>query len=182
MSFKRVFGSPDVTPDLAFISSEFLLWLWWVSDVNGSVVRFANADPGQEEDYVEIWIDDRITMRALDETKISNVMTGETIATAPEAKVAVANGKVIHEMRFGLRFGDREYFFGLKGSELALNGAKLPTVISDSSEEAILDRMHLLDELETLIFKIFSEFADTRVSEDWRQTAAEIDRWLAGEL
>ncbi len=170
---------------LPHISSEFMLWLWWISDIHGSLYNFDSPDDEEsvslddDLDSIELWIDDRITMRPADDTRVSNVMTGDTIATAPEAKVAIANGKVVQEIRMGMRRDDREFVFGLKGSELALHGVRLPQVVSDGFEEAVYDRFALLVELETVIAKLFNDFARVRSSKDWhQQTAPAIERWL----
>jgi hypothetical protein len=176
----------DMIGVIPHLSSEFMLWLWWASDINGSLYNFEVFEEEEQSvsldddlDSIEIWLDDRITMRHADDTRVSNVMTGDTIASAPEAKVAIAGGKVVQEIRMGMRRDDREFVFGLKGGELALHGVRLPMVVSDGFEEVIYDRFALLTELETVLAKLFNDFARLRTSERWNgEIVPNIRSWL----
>jgi len=176
---------------LPHLSSEFMLWIWWVSECNGCLYNFASADDDEtvslddDLESVEMWLDDRITMRPSDDTKVSNVMTGESVGTAPEAKVAIANEKVIQEIRMGLRIDDREYNIGLKGSELSLHGVRLPAACSvgEGLDEAVFERFHLLEEVDQVLAKLFNDFARVRVSDEWQTTIAPaIGEWLNEDL
>lgn len=181
------------------LASEFMLWLWWISDVNGSVYNFSTPNPSDDEpddgeddedeessvslnesemESIELWLDDRISMRIPEDYRPSNVMTGETVSRAPEAKVAILGGKVVHEIRMGFRCDDREYSVGLKGPELMLHGVKFPSVIEEDNDSTVCERMYLVEELEKALQSLFRDFVEVRTSNTWKKTASKIQEWL----
>jgi hypothetical protein len=73
---------------------------------------------------IHLWVDDRLAFRRPEDTKVTAVMTGENPAASLEARAALAGGKVLQEIRVGLRRDDREFFFTLKGPGDASCGAE----------------------------------------------------------
>ena len=176
-------------PVIPHIGTEFMLWLWWKSETGGGYYNFNTNDEevslstvGSTIESIDLWVDKRIAMRSPNDTKITTVLTGENPSTAPEAKVALAQGgKVIAELRLGIRTDDREYFFTLKGPALALAAVKLPSVVFDGEEEVAYERMHLLTELDTIIAMLFVEYAIARTGPDFDTTIRAIYQWLHQE-
>ncbi len=147
-------------PIVPHVAGEFYAWLWWASERNGAV--FDLPEPvGQ----VELWIDERLAFRYPDDTRLAAVMTGENPAASLESRAALAGGKVLQEIRVGLRRDDREFFCTLKGPSAHLQGLKLPQVVTEGGEEVLYDRIHLYDELCFVLSGLFQEFARVRTSD-----------------
>lgn len=167
----------EATPIPAHLGSEFLLWLWWSSE--SSQGRFDLPAP---VGTVEAWVDDRLAFRLPADVKVTAVLTGENPAAAPEARAALAGGKVLQDLRLRLKRDEREYAFTLRGPALDVAGLKLPQVLSDRPEEAVADRMFLVEELHLVLRGLFARFAAARAGAGWRtETLPALQAWLATE-
>ena len=176
-------NTDEALPVPSHTGNEFLLWLWWVSEEANGYYNFKNEQDSEEVSMdelgsIDIWVDERIAMRNPSETKITAVITGQNPSQAPESKVALSNGKVIEELRLGMRTDDREFFFTLKGPTVALCGTKLPVVVTEGGDEVIFERLALLEELDGIIGLLFKDFAIARVSNEWAATSEAIATWL----
>ena len=125
-----------------FLGPEFLTWLWWRSEQTGG--RFDLPAPAGT---VDVWVDDRLAFRQPSDTKITAVMTGENPAHTLEARAALAGGKVVQDLRLGVRRDEREFHVTLRSPSLDVGGLKMPQVLSETPEEAVTDRMFLYEEV-----------------------------------
>lgn len=150
----------DGTPTPAHVAGEFYVWLWYVTEAEGS-----NFDLGDPVGRFDLWVDDRLAFRSPDDAKVSATMTGENPSRTLEARAALAGGKVLQELRLGLRRDDREFEFTLRGPAMDLVRVKLPQVVD--GDEAIFDRMHLNDELCFIVEALFRRFAAERTTDRW---------------
>lgn len=168
--------SGEATPIPAHLGSELLLWLWWTSErLEG---RFDLPAPAGT---VDLWVDDRLAFRPPGDTKVTAVLTGENPAHTLEARAALAGGKVVQDLRIGLRRDDREFSVTLRGAGLDLVGLKLPQVLSESPDEAVVDRMFLYEEVVLVVAGIVERFAEARAAASWsRETVPAIRAWLRG--
>ena len=130
------------TPLVPHITSEFLLWLWWYSEHREGLFRL--PEPVGD---VTLWIDDRLAFRRPSDSRLTAVMTGDNPSASLEARAALAGGKVLHELRIGIKRDEREFFVTLKGPSLHFQATKLPPVVETSDEEPIHSRLYFYDEL-----------------------------------
>lgn len=165
----------EATPIPAHLGSEFLLWLWWTSENADGQVIDVPAPVGR----VTVWVDDRLAFRQPSDLKVTAVVTGENPALAPEARAALSGGKVLQDLRLGLKRDDREYAVTLRGAALDVAGLKLPQALADRTDEAVADRMFLVEELQLVLAGLFTEFARARASDAWnRTTMPALRAWL----
>jgi hypothetical protein len=163
-------------PIVPHLAGEFYAWLWWASEQQGAVFPLA-APVGQ----VDVWVEDRLSFRRPDDTKVAAVLTGENPAATLEARAALAGGKVIQDIRLGLRRDDREYFFTLKGPAMHLTQVKLPQVVKEGGEEVVYERVHLVEELELVVGGLFRAFAEVRTGEAWEdEVLPGLHDWILG--
>ncbi len=161
---------------LSHLASEFYAWTWWASEREG-----CRIDLGGQLGVIDFWVDDRITFRDPDDDKPRAVLTGESPSTTPEARAALGGGRVVKEIKLGLRREDREFVVGLRGKSMDLAGVKLPQMISGGAEEVLYDRMALYEELHAMLAGIFARFADERTAPAWREESLPAMRaWVAG--
>lgn len=169
--------SIDGLPILPHVSAEFYTWLWFTSEVQECVFQL-----GEEVGQVELWIDERLTFRSPNESKVAAVMTGENPSTTLEARAALAGGKVLNDLRIGMRRDDREFFFTLKGPEMHLQGVKLPQVLNEEVDEMLYDRVFLYEELGHVVSALFKQFAVVRSGSEWRgEVVPAMERWIEGQ-
>lgn len=167
----------EVTPVPPHLAGEFYLWLWWASEQ-----RQARFDLPAPVGTVHVWVDDRLAFRRPDETKVTAVLTGENPAASLEARAALAGGKVLQELRIGLRRDDREFVATLKGPGVFLGGLKVPGVLSEAAEEAVIDRMFLVEEVMLVVDGLLREFSAARASARWGiEVLPALRSWLLGD-
>lgn len=169
-------GHGEPTPVLPHLAAEFLLWLWW-----SAAHSACRADLGEELGPVDFWVDDRLAFRTPDEGRAAAVITGENPAESPEARAAIAGGKVLRELRLCIRRDEREFAVTIKAPNLDLAQVSLPQVVSGDGEEALYDRMFLYEELHSLVAAFFQRFALARATPAWSdQTVPSIRSWVGG--
>lgn len=151
-------------PLLGHLPSEFLTWLWYTSDQEGGSLQLG------EDGKVDVWVDDRIAFRSQEDDKPRTVLTGENPAATLEARAALAGGRVVRELRLALRRDEREYSVAVRGAHLDLVGAKLPGLVKGATEEVLLDRMYLYEELVWLMSALLRRFARERTDAAWSST------------
>lgn len=158
------------------VAAEFYLWLWYRSEVGRGHLDF-----GGEAGEVDFWVDDRIAFRAVGEDRVSAVLTGDNPSTTPEARAALAGGKVLREIKLAVRRADREYTVSLKGARVEVGGAKLPGLVKGGDEaELVYERFFLYEELHFVIAQLFRAFAAERTGEEWRERVLpDLRRWAA---
>ncbi len=166
-------------PLLAHLPSEFLTWLWWITEENGG-----SMDLGGDVGPVDVWVDDRITFRAMSDDKNLAVITSENASSTREARAALAAGRVVKELRLQLKREDREFSFILRGAHLDLVGAKLPgTVKNGDMAEVLYDRIYLYEELHFVVAALLQRFAESRTNPDWYSVVAPaMLAWVADAL
>ncbi len=176
----------EVLPVLPHLGSEFMLWLWYESEQTGGHIEFTSTETDDEVELgapssLDLWVDERIALRQANDTRVSAVLTGENPSATLESRAALAGGKVLHELRIGIRENDREFYITLKGPGLWPHSAALPMVVSGGTGyEALLDRLALVEEMDMLIGLLFNEYCARRLSDDWAATYAPMRLWVIG--
>ncbi len=157
------------------IASDFYLFLWFASEVGRGVIEPADGSP------FSWWVDDRLSFRPAGEDKVNAVLTGDNPSTTPEARAALAGGKVLRDLRLALRRDDREYSVTLRGPNVAISGAKLPQQVKTGEPtEILLDRMFLYEELHWMLGTMFRRYAEERTAPGWAAYAGRMREWASG--
>lgn len=163
-------------PVIPHITGEFYTWLWWSSETQRAV--FDLPDPIGR---VELWVDERLAFRSPEDTKVVAIMTGDNPAATLEARAALAGGKVLHEIRVGIRRDDREYYATLKGPQAHMTALKLPQVVTEGGEEVLYERVHLYEEICFVLAGLFREFARLRTGSAWQSDVQPaLQSWILG--
>jgi hypothetical protein len=151
----------SIENELASISCDFLTWLWFTTEK-----EMGSIDLGAPHGRVDFWVDERLAFRNQADDKPIAVMTGENPSTSLEARAALAGGKVLRDLRIGLRVEEREYTVTLRGPLLDFASAKVPPDEA-GGDEAIYDRMYFYEELHGLVRGLFTTFSNQRTSPEW---------------
>ena len=90
--------SEDATPALPHLSTEFFIWLWFASERNGGTMNLP-----ENIGVVDVWVEDRLSFRGLEQEKARAVVTGDNTASSLEARAALATGKVVRDIQLQRR-------------------------------------------------------------------------------
>ncbi|MBN1337273.1 MAG: hypothetical protein JXB39_15045 [Deltaproteobacteria bacterium] len=163
-------------PQVPHLASEFLLWLWWITEQFGR-----SLDLGEEIGCVDLWVDTRLSFRVPGEDRATVVLTGDNPSVGPEARAALAGGKVPRDLALGLRREEREFTFVLRAPRLDVAAARLPQVVRGEDEAGLYDRMFLYEELHRVLEALFLRFARVRASPVWEaEVLPSMRAWVGG--
>ena len=187
-----------------FVGREFLLWLWFESELFEGTLRT------REHGSFGFWVERQIVLTAgVEGTRIK----GPQPAAGREAKESLRRGKLPESAGFHLVAGSAESSFTLKADRLAISGLKLPTVLgraedappqlldaprrmvkrkreavarqeareSDESHEAFYERMSLTRELEGRLEALYRDFLALRLSDAWGRIVPVMRAWTRGD-
>ena len=168
--------SMEETPALPHLASEFFTWAWYASEREEGRI-----DLGDDVGSIDFWVDARLSFRGPDEERARAILTGENPSATLEARAALAGGKVVQDVRLGLRREDREYSVTLKGVHFDLQAVKLPTECKGPEDEALYERMYLYEDLWFVLSALYTRFAGERASVEWDSVHLPAMRaWAAG--
>jgi hypothetical protein len=186
-----------------FVGREFMLWLWFESEVFEGTLTTA------EHGSFGMWIEKSLSLSAGKET---TRIKGAYPAGSREAKEALLRGKLPETCGLHVSLRDQETSFTLKAEQLAITGLRLPTVLgnaedeapklldepgppqrkskkkpksddaSDEAHEAFYERMHLTREVEALLEALYRDFLALRLGPAWESVVVPaLTTWVKGE-
>jgi hypothetical protein len=188
-----------------FVGREFLLWLWFESELLEGTLRTA------EHGSFGFWIERLIVLTS---GKEGTRIKGSQPATGREAKESLRRGKLPESAGFRLVVGSAESSFTLKAEQLGISGLKLPSVLggaeeeapaallegpkrppkrkredrarqeareSDEAHESFYERMNLTREVEARIEALYRDFLALRLGDAWERIVPVMRAWTTGE-
>lgn len=158
-----------------FLGREFLTWLWFCSDVQEGLFRDLDDPSG---DAVEVWFDDALKLEVrVDKARESTTARGEAPGEMAAARAALRAGQKVTEAKLRIVKGEREYVCTIKADRLSLSGVKCPRSFAPDTEERVVERLLLLEDLERTIDALFERFVRLRL--DPAAWGAELSRMRA---
>lgn len=166
----------DEVQDFAFLGREFLSWL---------LFRAARGDAQFEDDAGEFAVAFggrlRVVGPAGDVTDA--ILKGRSPGISVELAASLGAGRSVREAELRVTRGEREFRLTLVAETLDLKGVKLPALLKDEGDDALSDRLSLIDELESCIRAAFQAFVKERTRPVWqRSLIPEMRAWLAQTL
>lgn len=186
-----------------FVGREFLLWLWFESEVFDATLRTeAHGSFG-------LWLEKRLTLSV---EKRSTRIAGPSPGFGREAKEALLAGQLPESAGIRIALRETETGFMLKAESLSIGGLKLATVLDqkeerepelvremkgarkggkkkgkqrdsdDDAHELFYERMQLTAEIEEIVEALYSDFRAIRLSERWNaEVVPYLRAWARGE-
>lgn len=165
----------DLIESHRFLGTEFLMWLWYKSDVFEG--RFNIG-----ERPCEVWFDDQIKLEAVMVETEQSVLKGASPTFTPEAREALRQGKLPTQAKLRIVYDEKEFQFTLKASELKLSGIKLPALMTRSDDEKFYERMYLMELIEELVEDLYGEFLGLRLHPAaWTSLLGAIHAWIKSD-
>jgi hypothetical protein len=181
----------DEVQDYAFLGREFMTWL---------LFRAARGDATFEDDAGEFGVafGGRLRLVGPAGDVTDAVLKGRSPGASVELCAALGAGRTVREAELRVSRGDREFRLTLIAETLDLKGVKLPARLlgphqrwgrersdhsKDEGDDALGERMALIDELESCIRSAFQAFIKERTRPLWqRSLVPELRAWLAQTL
>jgi hypothetical protein len=147
-----------------FIGREFLVWLWFKSDIQEG--RFSLGEAGD----AELWFDGRIVLQSDDDDGTEKVICLGENSHLREARFALTKYKTITEAMLKLIIGDNQWSFILDSTWMNFKSFKTPKVMQDTEEDPeglFYEKLYLIDQALSAIDFIYSSFIKIRLSPGW---------------
>jgi hypothetical protein len=161
--------------DHSFLGREFLTWLVWRADRGEAVF-------GEDDASFTLAFGGRARLVGLGDVSDA-VLKGRSPAHGIEARAAVGAGRTVREAELRATRGEREWRFALVADTLDLKGVKLPALLTEEEDDRFLERMSLLEELDTMVKTAFTEFLRDRLRPAWvRSVLPAFREWVAASL
>lgn len=181
-----------------FVGREFLLWLWFESELFDATLSTREHGP------FGLWLEKRLV---LSEGKESTRITAPTPGAGREAKEALLRGQLPESAGIRVAWRDDETSLVFKAETLAVASLKLQTVLGGPDEEpnqlleemmgrsgkkprkkepedqfeVFYERMQMTAEFEELLQTLYRDFLALRLSQSWRDVVAPMLRgWVLG--
>lgn len=158
-----------------FVGREFLLWLWHRSEVDETTLVTSTKRT------ISLWLEAQITLASEgEEAKIK----GTAAPAAAEAKQALRRGKLPTSARLFAIVDELEFSWTMKADELWRSGLKIPAELKrdEEQDEALYERMRLVEILEQAMETLFRDFLALRLSPAWERSVVPAMRdWARGK-
>jgi hypothetical protein len=177
---------PGITPpDVAwiadessrdFIGNEFLLWLWYHTDVISDTIKLA------DDSEVTLMLARTLNLECPRGVTGHETISHEGPTRLPEARRAIQSGKLPRKVGLTLVRHSDQYELTLHAETLAVGGAKLPP--PDEAVDArgkLDDRANQLRSLIETLDLLYNAFGEKRFGKEWEQELAGMQKWLKRE-
>ena len=166
----------------SFLGREFLTWLWFQAEKNDT--PFEIVTPKDEITTFDLWIDDRVILESSGSKAHTHTLKGGDPSQSLEAAAALKSGKTVSEIKVGISVdGYGEFTFILNYQDLSPRSIQLPEIIDEedlvNSVSPLAIRLELTRVLTSSLDKLFNEFLEQRVTEQWEDSSIDhIRSWI----
>jgi hypothetical protein len=160
-----------------FLGNEFLLWLWYHTDVESDTLKLA------DDSEVSVMMARSLTLECPRGQTGHETITHEGPTRLPEARRAIQSGKLPRKAGLTLVRHDHQYELALHAETLAVGSCKIP-----NPPEDVTDARAKLDERATQIRSLvetldllYDAFGRRRFGPEWKDELAGMQKWLKRE-
>ncbi|MBY0513231.1 MAG: hypothetical protein K2P78_04880 [Gemmataceae bacterium] len=160
-----------------FLGNEFLLWLWYHTDVVSDTVALA------DNSEVAVMVARTLTLECPRGQTGHETISHDGPTRLPEARRAIQSGKLPRKAGLTLVRHDQQYELALHAETLAVGGAKLPAPADEVADaRARLDeRADQLRALVETLDLLYDAFGTRRFGKEWEAELAAMQKWLKRE-
>lgn len=160
-----------------FLGNEFLLWLWYFTDVESDTLKLADGSEAT------VMIARSLTLECPRGQTGHETISHEGPTRLPEARRAIQSGKLPRKCGLTLVRHDQQYELAIHAETLAVSSAKIPPPPEDVTDaRAKLDeRATQLRALVETLDLVYDAFGARRFGKEWEEDLPGIQRWLKRE-
>lgn len=155
-----------------FIGNEFLVWLWWVLEVESDTLELPDGSTAT------VMLNKTLGLECpLAETG-KETISHEAPTKLPEAKRALLAGKLPRKSGMALVRHDEPYELTLQAESLAVGSASLPKHDTEAGRAEREERVTQVRDLAESIDQVFGAFLARRLTSAWTEDLSKIRKWL----
>ncbi len=159
-----------------FIGNEFLMWLWYHTDVESDTITLA------DNSEVTLMLARTLTLECPRGQTGHETISSEGPSRLPEARRAIQSGKLPRKAGLTLVRHSEQYELTLHAETLAVGGAKLPPPDEAADARGKLDdRANQLRALIETLDLLYDAFGQKRFGREWEKELAGMQKWLKRE-
>jgi hypothetical protein len=160
-----------------FLGNEFLLWLWYYTDVVSDTVELA------DNSEVTVMLARSLTLECPRGQTGHETISHDGPTRLPEARRAIQSGKLPRKAGLTLVRHDQQYELAVHAETLAVGSAKLPNPPEDVTDaRAKLDeRANQIRSLIETLDLLYDAFGKRRFGKEWESELAGMQKWLKRE-
>lgn len=163
----------DRIENARFLGREFLVWLWYESEVKESVLPLPDGEACQ------LWLEEQLTLVVGGLEKAESKLKGSTPSATSEAKEALRRGKLPTRAKIRIDRGPQSWSFVFDADTLGVASVQIPALITEETEERFYERMQLVEDLEAILGGLYEQFLKVRTAETWsREIAPSMRAWV----
>jgi hypothetical protein len=156
-----------------FIGNEFLLWLWYQTDVHSDTIKLA------DKSEVTLMLARTLNLECPRGVTGHETISHEGPTRLPEARRAIQSGKLPRKVGLTLVRHGEQYELTLHAETLAVGGAKLPPPDEEADARGKLDdRANQLRALIETLDLLYDAFGQKRFGKEWEQELLGMQKWL----
>ena len=157
-----------------YLGRELLSWLLWSSEAGEPLVEY-------EERPVTVLYTSRVVLKGVHEDVTEMTARGATAPYSAEVRHALDRGLLVHSARLCFTHGDRQYEATLDAEHLDVRSAKLPQLMTEEEDDALQERLYLVEQLSGIVDALVEAFLAVRTSKRWRQKIVPaMKEWMQG--
>ncbi len=159
-----------------FIGNEFLLWLWYYTDVESDTIKLA------DNSEVTLMIARTLNLECPRGQTGHETISHEGPTRLPEARRAIQSGKLPRKAGLTLVRHSEQYELTLHAETLGVGGAKLPPPDEAADARGKLDdRANQLRALIETLDLLYDAFGQKRFGREWAKELEGMQKWLKRE-
>ena len=175
---------PGVTPpELAwiadessrdFIGNEFLLWLWYHTDVESDTIKLGDGSDAT------IMLARTLTLECPRGQTGHETISSEGPTRLPESRRAIQSGKLPRKIGLTVVRHNEQFELTLQAETLAVSGGKLPAMDESITEAraTLEERATQLRSLIETLDLLYDSFGQKRFGKAWETELAGMQKWL----
>jgi len=156
-----------------FLGNEFLLWLWYVLDVESDSIKLS------DQSEAVVMLARTLTLECPRGQTGLETIRSEVPTKLPEARRAIQAGKWPRKTGITLVRHDEQYDLTLQAETLAVNSAKLQVPDEDNERARHEGRIDQIRQLIETLDLVYDAFGRRRCSHDWSKELAKMQKWMA---
>ncbi len=157
-----------------YLGRELLSWLLWRSEAGEPLVEY-------EERPVTVLFSSKVVLKGVHEDVTEMTARGATAPYSAEVRHALDRGLLVHSARLCFTHGDRQYEATLDAEHLDVRSAKLPQLMTEEEDDALQERLYLVEQLSGIVDALVEAFLAARTSKRWRQKIVPaMKEWMQG--
>ncbi|MEO1227570.1 MAG: hypothetical protein AAFZ18_01605 [Myxococcota bacterium] len=157
-----------------WLGREWLTWLLWRSNSTAPLTTFDGLD-------LHVIFVGPVVLQGLAGEATELRAKGYQSAYAEVVREALTRGLLVHRATLRLMLDEQVYEVTVEAEQSVLRSARLPQVLSEDDDEALAERLMLVDRLGSLVDALWEAFADVREDAVWhRREVPGLRAWMTG--